>query len=219
MKDVWIEDGILLEKAVSRAESILEIPHSHNRFDDKYVHGYGVDNVISTSRGNIEGECKNLNGNHMLSPRWIIDEVLSRYSSNPFLKVLIISLLNCSRRTKRLLDFKHVHIIELGYKVTKWNYRRAVHDLVKKLYWIKLKYSNILGKKLQTFETKLSEYDSRLKAVYNVVIDVGFCKFVSGLCGSTDDLSCELGCSLPVIPRTRIRLVNYKHRDTSTSTS
>jgi len=164
------EKGKLLEKSLTRAFDILKIPNNHNHFDHRYNHGFGVDNTISTCRGNIETECKNLkvNGQHQKSSKWIKEEIVSRYGYKPFKKIIVASYLNVSRKLRRWLE-THYRLIELGYQVTKHNYNRAVHDLVKKLYYVKIKFSKYINGKPKTKQTVLPNYDCLL---YNVVIEV-----------------------------------------------
>ena len=167
------EKGMLLEKALTRALDILKIPNGHNHFDKRYCHDDGVDNTIATCRGNIETECKNLNGKHLLSTTWLLEEVIDRYSYKPFKKILTISILNVNRKVRRWLE-RHVRIVELGYQVTKHNFNRAIHDLVKKLYYVKIKYLKYIQPKPKNKPTKLSHFD---KCLLYSIIDVVGCGF------------------------------------------
>jgi len=169
---------LLLEKALHYALNHLKLQNAHNPFNEAYHshNGLGVDNIIHTCKGNIENECKNPNGKHQLSKAWIKQEVLSRYGYKPFIKVLTVSILNVSRKVKRLIESKGIRIIQLGYQVTKHNFSKAVHDLIKKLHWIKVKYAKYVGKKPSSQQVKLSHFDSGL--LYNgCIIDVGFCGY------------------------------------------
>lgn len=168
------DSGKLLEIAVSRAYDHLTLENAHNPFDDTYSHGYGVDNIISTAKGNIELECKNLNGKYQLSKAWIIEEVLNRYGYKPFLKLLVCSFLYVSDKLRRWIEtLNHIRIITLGYQVTKYNLNKTIHNLIKKLYFVKVKYAKYVNPKPKNQQVKLSTFDKAL--VYNgSIIDVCF---------------------------------------------
>ena len=162
--------GLILEKVLSYVFNHLDLKNSHNHFDTRYVHGYGVDNIISTSKGNVETECKNLNGKYQLSRAWVNEEVLCRHGYKPLAKILVASILNVSRKVRRLIERNNIRIIELGYQVTKFNFKKAVHDLIKKLYFVKVRYHRFVGVKPKSKQVRLSCFDKSL--LYNVFIDV-----------------------------------------------
>ena len=165
----WIEKGILLERAISCALESLGIENEPNHFDDRYSWGYGIDNKISTSRGSIKTEAKNLNGNYMVSPKWIEDEIINRFSLGAFIKILVISILNVSERSWALLRNHNIRVIELGFQVTPSSFKKAVALLLQKLYFIKVRYMKYIVKRESGKQTRKSNVVS--KQVYNVVID------------------------------------------------
>jgi hypothetical protein len=165
-RENWIKDGKRLEQASVFAWNILKVNVRHNRFDHRYVRDRGIDLLVETPRGSLQIECKNLSGRHMLSPQWIREEVLARFSPSYLMKVLVVSLLNCSRRVRRLLKEQNVYVIELGDKVTWKNYRRMISVLVKRFYRFKKVFGELLGWKPKTYPTSLDGGEM----VYNSVI-------------------------------------------------
>ena len=135
---------MLLEKAGSYAFGILEIPHEHNPFDEKYatVEGQGIDLKIYTSVGKIRVECKNNNGSYGMSPYWLNRECYSRFkSANYAKKIFLCANLNLSKYTLMKMRACGISPISLGFQVTPKNFNKAIHTIIKKLYWIKAQFN------------------------------------------------------------------------------
>lgn len=160
-----------MEIALHRALTHLGLEHSHNPFDNRYCgkFGKGVDAIVSTSRGNIEFECKNPNGKHSLSRAWLKKEVVDRFGYKPFKRLLIISLLNGFVGCERWLRVNNsTDVIELGYQVGWHNIKFAIRDLVKLLYRLKVKYGKLVGKPLKTVATNLLQFNNAVRVVYDI---------------------------------------------------
>lgn len=130
--------GISLEMAIHIALKILKIKHKHNPFNNNYASsmGYGVD--ICIPQKSVDIESKNNKGNYGLSPSWSKREILKRFQgSKARIKLVICGFNNFSRYFLSYLKDKGIIVIELGFQVSKSTFKRAIHILIKKLYWIK----------------------------------------------------------------------------------
>lgn len=130
---------MLLEKALHVALKKLNIPHKHNPFDKRYAdkEGKGCDVEILSNKGKIGIEAKNNNGKYGMSPYWLNRECHSRFKLEHIIKIFLCAFLTISPRTSEKMKAMGYYLIELGFKVTKENFGRAIHKLIRKLYWIK----------------------------------------------------------------------------------
>jgi len=133
------EQGMLLEKALHVALKKLNIPHKHNPFDKRYAdkEGKGCDVEILSNKGKIGIEAKNNNGKYGMSPYWLNRECHSRFELEHIIKIFLCAFLTISPGTSEKMKAMGYYLIELGFKVTKENFGRAIHKLIRKLYWIK----------------------------------------------------------------------------------
>jgi hypothetical protein len=126
--------GLPLEKACSRALEHLNVGHSHNDFDWKYcMQLEGID--VRTDSGH-EIECKNLSGKYRVSYKWIDEEIVSRFSEDAKSKTLVISHNIFSENQLYYIQANGIYVIDLGFQVKCWNIRKAIHLLIKQLYWL-----------------------------------------------------------------------------------
>lgn len=172
MDSKFKELGINLEEPLALSESDLDLPHENNYFDYRFesTRGQGVDNKIITPSGKkIALECKNVNGKHLLTKGWFMEEFFDRDKGIPFiLRVLVISILKCSKEVLRWLkeDMK-VKIIELGFQITSPELKaKAIEIFNKKLYWFKMKY---FGFKKSPLSIKMLSKPINSKMMYSFI--------------------------------------------------
>lgn len=162
------KDAIHLEDALFQAELAQGIPIEnieHNPFDENFpvtcfdgIRGQGFDNKITTSKGKIALECKDLIGKDPLTKAWFEVQFFRDKDIPYILKILVIGVLNCSKEVRRwLVEDMHVKIWELGFKVTTRRLKqKAIDILTKKLYWLKMKYfyQKVKAKMFPIFHTR-----------------------------------------------------------------
>jgi len=154
------EQGILLEKALHVALTKLKVPHKHNPFNKQYAdkEGKGCDIEISTSKGKIGIEAKNNNGTYGMSPNWLNRECYGRFDSEHIIKIFLCAFLTISHMTAKKMSAMGYNLIQLGFKVTKDNFKRAIHKLIKKLYWVKKSFNFHAKPRTKTKQLPLSSF-------------------------------------------------------------
>ena len=152
------EQGMMLEKVLHIALTRLKVPHRHNPFDKQYAdkEGKGCDVEILTSKGKIGIEAKNNNGKYGMSPYWLERECHSRFDSQHTIKIFLCAFLTISHMTAKKMSAMGYNLIQLGFKVTKDNFKRAIHKLIKKLYWIKKSFNFHAKPRTKTKQLPLS---------------------------------------------------------------